>query len=327
MLKSYTRLTYNQRCQIFALKSTAMSQTSIAKTVSVSQSTISRELSRNAKKGNYDSEQAHKNSKHRQHQIRTKPIIMNAEIIEKINSLVMQQWSPVQISGRLKLEGISISHETIYRYIREDNKADGMLYQHLRHKGKKYNKRLNNSAGRGCIPNRVDIKDRPPVVEEKTRVGDWEGDLIIGAQHNGAILTYVDRTSKKTIMAKLDSKHASGVVNATIEKFSGLHHLVKTITYDNGKEFSSHELVSKGLQASCYFATPYHSWERGLNEHTNGLIRQYLPKSTNLKLVTNEEIMKIESLLNNRPRKVLGFKTLNEVFAIAENNHNYALAC
>ena len=327
MLKSYTRLTYNQRCQISALKSTAMSQTAIAKTVSVSQSTISRELNRNAQKDNYNSEHANKKSKLRQHHARTQPIIMNHDIIENINNLVLQQWSPVQISGRLKLEGISISHETIYRYIREDKKAGGMLYQHLRHKGKKYNKRLNNSAGRGCIPNRVDIKDRPPIVEEKTRVGDWEGDLIIGAQHNGAILTYVDRTSKKTIMAKLDSKHASGVVNATIEKFSGLHHLVKTITYDNGKEFSSHELVSKGLQASCYFATPYHSWERGLNEHTNGLIRQYLPKSTNLKLVTNEEIMKIENLLNNRPRKVLGFKTPNEVFAIAENNHNYALAC
>ena len=327
MLKSYTRLTYNQRCQISALKSTAMSQAAIAKTVSVSQSTISRELNRNTQKDNYNSEQAHKKSKRRQHLAHNKPIIMSHDIIENVNSLVLQQWSPVQISGRLKLDNISISHETIYRHIRKDKKAGGVLYQHLRHKGKKYNKRLNKSAGRGCIPNRVDIKDRPPIVEDKNRVGDWEGDLIIGAQHNGAILTYVDRASKKTFMAKLDSKHASGVVNATIEKFSGLHHLVKTITYDNGKEFSSHELISKQLQTKCYFATPYHSWERGLNEHTNGLIRQYLPKSTNLKLVTNEKIMEIENLLNNRPRKVLGFKTPNEVFAIAENNHNYALAC
>jgi IS30 family transposase len=218
-------------------------------------------------------------------------------------------WSPEQISGRLELEECFISHESIYRYIREDKKSGGTLYKKLRRQGKKYNKRVSGKAGRGCIPNRVDIENRPAVVEEKSRIGDWEGDTIIGAEHQGAIVSHVDRCSKYTLLAKVPNKTAELVQQASIEQFQSHGFPVLTITYDNGKEFSSHEVISKALNAKCYFAKPYHSWERGLNEHTNGLVRQYLPKKTSFKDVTNEELQSIADKLNHRPRKCLNYLT------------------
>lgn len=167
----------------------------------------------------------------------------------------------------------------------------GTLYKHLRHHGKKYNKRSSGKAGRGCIPNRVDIDERPPIVAEKTRLGDWEGDTIIGAKHQGAIVSYVDRCSKFTILKKIDRKTADFGTMATIEKLGQASLPVLTITYDNGKEFSEHGAISKALNVNCYFAKPYHSWERGLNEHTNGLVRQYLPKSTDFTVGKNSKHM------------------------------------
>ncbi|MDB6096016.1 MAG: transposase [Francisellaceae bacterium] len=173
------------------------------------------------------------------------------------------------------------------------------------------------TSGRGCIPNRVDIKERPAIVETKTRIGDWEGDTIIGANHQGVILSYVDRASKFTILAQLKDKTAAGILSATKERLTPFSRLVKMITYDNGREFASHSLISEHLKAKCYFATPYHSWERGLNEHTNGLVRQYFPKSSNLTLISADELQRVENLLNNRPRKVLGYLKPKEIMSKA----------
>lgn len=316
MQKIYERLTYEQRCQIYTLNTNGFSQIDIAKEIGKSQSAVSRELKRNSGNQGYDYKEAHKLAMDRQQQVRTRPRIMVATMIEKIHQWLSLQWSPVQIAGRSTLEGNPISHETIYQYIRKDRKLGGDLYKQLRRAGKKYNKRLNGKkAGRGCIPNRVDIKNRPSIVEDKSRDGDWEGDLIIGVQHQGAILTYVDRKSKFTLMSLLPDKKSDNVKKATISCFDAIARLVKTITYDNGKEFSCHEFIAKHLNTKCFFATPYHSWERGLNEHTNGLIRQYFPKGTNLLEVTKAQIEKVQNLLNNRPRKVLGFRTPKEVFA------------
>ena len=200
-------------------------------------------------------------------------------------------------------------HESIYRHIREDKKRGGYLYKKLRRKGKKYNKRVSGKAGRGCIPNRVDIENRPAVVEEKSRIGDWEGDTIIGAEHQGAIVSYVDRSSQLTILSKVTNKTAEFVLHASVEQFQAHGLPVLTITDDNGKEFSNHEAIAEALNAQCYFAKPYHSWQRGLNEHTNGLVRQYLPKKTRFKDVTNQQIQSIADKLNHRPRKCLNYLT------------------
>ena len=232
-----------------------------------------------------------------------------------IEKKLRMDWSPEQIAGWLKKEGNEhVSYETIYKHIWADKKKRGILYKHLRHSGKKYNKRSKGTAGRGCIPNRIDIKERPQIVEEKVRVGDWELDTIIGAQHQGAIVSMVDRATKLTKLVKVLRKTTEEVNAALLEKLQPIQKFVLTLTADNGKEFSGHQDISKALEASFFFATPYHSWERGLNEHTNGLVRQYFPKGTNFDDISKEDVEKVENLLNNRPRKSLLFETPFDAF-------------
>ena len=321
MPKGYHHMTREQRSQLDALKWSGFTQCAIASFLDVSPSTISRELARNLGQRGYRYKQADRLAVKRRQQASKQPSVMIPETVQLIEQyLKEQQWSPEQISGRLKLEGVQVSHERIYQHVWQDKQAGGSLYLHLRHHGKKYNKRSSGKAGRGCLPNRIDIEDRPAIVERKSRVGDWEGDTIVGARQQGAILSYVDRKSKITILEKLTEKTAQQVEEKTIKRFGRLPRLARTITYDNGKEFSKHESIAEQLEVNCYFAKPYHSWERGLNEHTNGLVRQYFPKATNLKLITEEELADVENLLNNRPRKVLGYKTPKEVFLRALNS-------
>src|SRR5271170_6546202 len=191
------------------------------------------------------------------------------------------------------------------------------LYVQLRHHGKKYNKRKGKTSGRGLIPNRVDIDQRPAIVAEKSRIGDWEADTIIGAGHQGAIMSHVERKSKYTKLAKLPDNSANSVVKASRRILLPLASRVETITYDNGKEFASHAEIVAALGAKSYFAKPYHSWERGLNEHTNGLFRQYFPKGTDFSTLSNADVQRVENKLNSRPRKILGYQTPREVFLIA----------
>jgi IS30 family transposase len=236
-------------------------------------------------------------------------------MIAIIEEKLKLQWSPEQIAGWLKNEGGEcVSHETIYQHIWTDKKRGGALYKELRHHGKKYNKRSGKTAGRGCIPNRIDIEHRPSIVEEKKRPGDWELDTIIGADKSGVIVSMVDRASKLTRLKKLDNKSAKEVSQALIEKLKGQEIIVHTLTADNGKEFADHEHVSNELGADFFFAKPYHSWERGLNEHTNGLVRQYFPKKYKFSNLSEEDIERVEQLLNNRPRKILGFETPFKVY-------------
>lgn len=312
MPTGYNHLTRDQRCQLYALKASGFSQRYIAEKLGVSESTISRELLRNQGKRGYRFQQADTLATERRTLASRIPRRMTPEVIEKIEQHLQEKWSPEQISGRLKLEGVTVSHERIYQHVWADKKSGGFLYTHLRHHGKKYHKRSSDKAGRACIPNRVDIEKRPKIVDKMQRIGDWEGDTIIGAEHKGAILSYVERKSKMTVLAKLPRKTAKAVVKATLKRFKGLPCF--TITYDNGKEFSSHEKISKKLGIACYFARPYCSWQRALNEHTNGLVRQFFPKSSDLSQVAHHEIRYAEKLLNNRPRKVLGYLKPNEVF-------------
>lgn len=315
MSNKYHHLARDQRSQIYALKSMGLSQKAIAIHLGVTPSTICRELQRNQGGRGYRVQQADTLATQRRHLASSRPRHMTEIVTQMVEAKILEKWSPVQISGTLKLERILVSHESIYRHIWADKKAGGTLYTHLRHGGKKYNRRSSGKAGRGIIPNRIDIKERPSIVEQKARLGDWEGDTIIGAKQQGAILSIVDRKSKYTLLAKLTTKTAANVVLATTACFSKLLcPVVHTITYDNGKEFSAHQRIAQLLDAKCFFATPYHSWERGLNEHTNGLVRQYFPKSSDLSALTNEEIQFVEDALNNRPRKVLGYRTPREVY-------------
>lgn len=314
MPKGYHHLTYEQRCQIEALKG-SVSKAEIAKKVGVHRSSIFRELARNSGPAGYFFRPAQELATAKRKMASRSVVKMTDTNIALIEKRLAEKWSPEQISGYFKANAImEISHESIYRHIWTDKAAGGCLYKHLRHTGKKYNKRGTKTAGRGLIPNRVDIDQRPKTVEEKSRIGDIEGDTIIGAQHKGAILSYVDRNSKYTKLALLPDKKAQSVLigtKQTLEPFKGRLH---TITFDNGKEFAGHAELSEMLAVSCFFAKPYHSWERGLNEHTNGLVRQYFPKRMPFDILTPAMVQAVENALNARPRKILGYRTPHEVF-------------
>ncbi len=313
MPKGYKQLTYDERCQIYILKDRGDSNRSIARALNIDHTTVGRELERNSGKRGYRHKQAQENSINRKNPSSNKK--MTPEMITFIEEKLRLQWSPVQISGRLKKEGLQhVSHETIYKHIWADKKNGGSLYNELRHHGKKYNRRSKGTAGRGCIPNRIDIEKRPSIVEEKKRLGDWELDSIIGAGKKEAIVSMVDRASKITQLKKVKQKTSENVGRAIVIKLSNGGFIVLTCTSDNGKEFANHEYVSKALGAEFYFAKPYHSWERGLNEHTNGLVRQYFPKKKKFDEISDEDIEKVEGLLNNRPRKILNFETPVEAY-------------
>ena len=314
----HKHLTTDSRCQIYALLSNGIKQKDIAKHLKVSTSTICRELKRNRGLKGYRNKQADTKAKFRRHHASSCPKKMTPGLIKIIEDKLTEKWSPGQIMGVLRTSHIKVSYESIYRYIWANKKAGGKLYTHLRRRGKKYNHRGAKTAGRGCIPNRVDIQSRPNIVEKKTRSGDWEGDTIIGAKQQGVILSLVDRKSKFTLLAKMEGKYAAQVPELIKTCLQRLPKKVKghSITFDNGKEFSKHEEITSKTGLLCYFATPYRSWERGLSEHTNGLVRQYCPKGTNLTHYSDAEIQYVEDQLNNRPRKVLGYRTPREVCAV-----------
>jgi len=311
----YKRLTQEQRYTIERLLNNHESSARIAKTIGVSPSTISRELHRNgmtAQSYSYLKAQAHADQSQRdKDHHRTDPSLWKS--IESY--LTQEQWSPQQISGYLRSQGQQTpSHETIYRHIYQDQAAGGQLHQHLRHKIKSYKKRGSPQEKRGRIKNQRFINERPAIVEERSRLGDWEIDTVIGRPGGKVLVTMVERKSRLTLMGLARNKEAIAVSSVMIEKLLQHRGLVKTLTYDNGKEFARHELISEILEADGYFAHPYHSWERGLNENTNGLIRQYLPKGSSFDELSNEIIQAIEDKLNTRPRKTLDYKTPNSIF-------------
>jgi len=313
-MKKYNQLNQEQRYQIYGLRKANINQKKIALEVGVNCSTISRELKRNSGKKGYRPKQAQELAIIRK-KTSYKAIKLNEQLKKTINNMIMKDWSPEQISGYLlKNNSINISHESIYQYILQDKSLGGSLYKQLRRSQKKKKKRYGSNDRRGQIPNRIFIDHRPKVVDEKSRIGDWEIDTIIGKNHKGALVTIVERKTKFTIIAKVKNKTAEEVTNATIALLMPFKEKVLTITADNGKEFAYHSKIAEALQANVYFAHPYHSWERGLNENTNGLIRQYVPKKTDFTNITHEIVEKIIQKLNNRPRKTLKFETPNNLF-------------
>jgi len=311
-MKAYTQLTREERYQIYALKQADHNQSEIAVVIGRHRSTISRELSRNRGMRGYRPRQAHHLALERR-KAKVHPRF-GGSIWTKVELLIQRDWSPEQISGRFRAEeGIRISHEYIYQYIYADKRAGGELYRHLRCQ-KKRRKRYGAYDRRGVIPNRVSIDERPVVVDERSRVGDWEGDTVIGKNHKGALVTLVERKSLYTVIGGVARKTAAAVRAAIVAGLTLHKNRVHTLTYDNGKELAEHEQIAKALGVEIYFAHPYSSWERGLNENTNGLLRQYFPKGQELTAVAREEIEHVADRLNHRPRKTLGFHTPYEVF-------------
>lgn len=315
-------ITLEQRCTISALQQNGYSQVEIAIRVETSESTVSRELKRNKdnRNGCYKPVLAQ-----RKYQDRQKAKAKNVRYREDIKLFVAQglakDYSPEQIVGRAKLDGVAcVSHERIYQEIWLDKKSGGTMYTYLRRQGRKYANRCASKGSRGIIKNRIDIDQRPAIVDEKIRFGDFEADTIIGKNHKGALLTLNDRASSKVFIRLLTGKESVPVTQKITETLSPIKEMLHTITSDNGKEFAGHETISKELGIDFYFAKPYHSWERGANENTNGLIRQYFKKGTSFENITNADVERVESILNNRPRKRLGFLTPNEFFILNFKN-------
>jgi len=304
MPKGYRHLTYDKRCQIYALLKSGWAKAEVARQIGVHRSTITKELKRNTGRKGYRYIQAQEKASARRVAASAAPRKMKPGLVREIEEkLTQEQWSPDQISGWLRTQGQAcVSRERIYRHIWKDKRNGGGLWRCLRHNGKKYNKRKGKNSGRGLIPGRVDIAERPAIAAEKCRIGDWEGDTIIGRSPK-AIMTHVDRKSKSTKLAILPDKSAASVQKASDASLLPIAHKIETITYDNGKEFAGHAQIAAKLGAHIYFAKPYHSWERGLNEHTNGLVRQYFPKGSDFSTLTPADVQRVEDKLNSRPRR------------------------
>jgi IS30 family transposase len=311
-MKSYTQLTQEERYQIHALMKVGHSPTEIAKVLGRDKSTISREVRRNSGLRGYRPQQAQHLAMERR-QAKAQPRL-NAEAWHWVERLLCEDWSPEQISLWLATEkAMSISHEWIYQYVLQDKSTGGLLYRSLRCQ-KQRRKRYGSYSRRGQLRNRISIDERPAVVDSRSRIGDWEVDTIIGKGHKQAVVSLTERKSRLTLIHKVNRKTADNVSNAIIHLLKPIAHRVHTLTSDNGKEFADHETIAETLNAKFYFAHPYASWERGLNENTNGLIRQYFPKDRDFTSITQKEINWVMDKLNNRPRKCLGIKTPNQVF-------------
>lgn len=317
-----SHLTIEQRYEIATLRSQNFSHGKIAESIGKDKSVVSRELKRNAdsRNGIYKAELAQRKVELR-HKNKPKKVYFTSEVKAFVTKWLEQDYSPEQIAGYAEKEKLKcVSIERIYEFVWQDKKEGGSYYKHLRTQGKKYRKRGQAKDRRGQIIDRVDISKRPSIVEAKTRIGDLEMDLIIGKDHNGALLTINDRATGVLKMAKIESKEASVIEAKAVELLEDWKPLLHTITTDNGKEFSNHKNIAKTLCIAFFFARPYHSWERGANENLNGLVRQYFPKKSDFNLITTQQVNQVVHILNNRPRKRFGFKTPNEIFLKAIKN-------
>jgi IS30 family transposase len=277
--------------------------------------TIGREIKRNSyKKERYTAEKADELAKNRCE--RELPSKFTELAKDKIRDRLAIKWSPKKISAWLKSEyNIFISYELIYQYINDDRKSEGTLYKLLPCRGKKYRRR--NIKSRKVWkknPIRRPISKRPAKERLKQEIGHWEGDTVESKGHRGGLGTFVDIKSKYVVIRKLKDKSSEEMKNAIIGSFKNCPELIQTLTVDNGSEFALHDKVKKELKSKVYFADPYSPWQRGLNENTNGLIRKFYPKGTDFSKISEREILKVQELLNSRPRDTLDFKTPKEIF-------------
>ena len=320
-MKKYKQLTLAQRYQIQSLLEAGLNQSTIAKQLRVHRSTISRELKRNISSrgrtaSKYIGEHAQRKTNHR-HSTKNKHVLLTDQLKTRISSLMRhQKWSPELISKRLTMEGeLCVSHETIYKWIwtaKHSNHRDHRLYKQLhkdlRHSGRRQ-KRGNTNDNRGVIKNRTDITERPNIVKKRSRIGDIEVDLMMGANHKSALLVMTDRATLVTMIEKLESKNADEINQKMIKRLNNFSSSwIKTITYDNGKEFAKHYQIADLLNVKTYFTRPYTSQDKGTVENRIGVIRRFFPKMTDLRKVTNTRVKEVERLLNYRPIRKFNYK-------------------
>ena len=310
---SYRRVTFEDRLAIKSLLDKGLNQTEIAFNLGFHKSTISREIGRNTGGRGYRCQQAQRLADERQI-FRQSSVKMNQLMLKRIENLLQQQWSPEQISERMHLEGKeSVSYETIYKYVYSDFLDGGVLYQNLRFSHRKRKPRFprKNKDRRGVIPNTTCIEKRNVGANNRSRKGHWERDLMLGKSRSRNILVHVDRKLRYVKLTKLDDKTANKVADASQKALRWLPK--KSITNDRGWEFAEHKPLSQKLKIPIYFCHPYTSSERGSVENRIGILRQYIPKGTDLRTISNKQLQAIEDKLNDRPMKCLDWKTPYEV--------------
>lgn len=314
-MKRYNHLSYEQRYTIEKMLKANNKVKQIALAIGRDPKTIYREIKRNKYRGKYTASKAEELALERKHDSHLKKVFTRKMRRIVKTFLTKEQWSPQQIIGWCKDRNIDmVSHETIYEFIWADKEMGGSLYKHLRTGHKKYRKRYGKNEKRGHIPDKVSIEQRPAQANNRERFGDWEIDLIVGAGHKGAVLTMVERTTSYLIMRKTNGKKPASVKQEIIKGLKKFKGTIQSITNDNGKEFIKHKEYAEKLNTNVYFCHPYASHERGLNEYTNKLIRQYIPKSMDLRTIKPSRIREVQNKLNRRPRAKLNFKTPNEIF-------------
>jgi len=314
----YKHLSIDERETILKMISQGNSYRQIGDYIGRSAGTISRELSRNTSStGEYKPHLAQRYYDKRRDASKEAYRIEQDKFIRKyIKQRLKRYWSPEQISGRIAFKkGIIISPLTIYSWIYIDQLQGGEFYKYLRQSHRRRRKRKKGKDNRGQIPDRTMIDQRPAAANARKRIGDWEGDTVEGRKGSGFIGTYVDRKARFLDAIKIADKSATKLSVATISSMGKLpSDKVRTITFDNGREFADFKTMEQQLGMKSYFARPYHSWERGTNENTNGLLRQFFPKGMDFSKITQKEVDKAVKLLNNRPRKCLGYRSPAEVF-------------
>jgi IS30 family transposase len=311
---NYTHLSREERYQICLMKRQRHSCTEIALELGRHRSSISRELKRNVSLRGYRANAADEMAQSRQSQRRNAKEF-SPQHWRTVEALIREEVSPEQIANRLRLEqGFRISCETIYQRVLRDKQAQGDLASYLRCQKPRRKRYGSGRERRGSLKGRVCIEQRPPVVDQRARIGDLEGDTMVGKNHQGAIVTLVDRKSRYTFARQVNFRTSELVSQAIIELLRPHKGSCHTLTFDNGKEFAAHAFIGQCLGAEVYFAHPYCSWERGLNENTNGLLRQYVPKKMNLRDLAQQDLDDAVYKLNHRPRKCLGYRTPHEVF-------------
>jgi IS30 family transposase len=313
----YHQLTQEERYLIASGLRLTRSLRELARECGRATSTISREIRRNATThdGAYRAEKAESYAVARRRRSRRGPRY-EEDVLRKVEEAIRSHWSAEQIVGRFRGEGRPVpSHETIYRRIRRDRREGGTLYKCTRILSKVGRKRYRSPRTRGILLGKRHIGERPEVVNRRARIGDWEADTVVGRIGSAhCVLTFVERKSGFTLIRKLRARNVREVVTAAATVMRRMQAKYRTLTLDNGTEFHGYEALERRFGVRCYFATPYHSWERGTNENLNGLIRQYLPKGLSLRSVTQRQCDLIAKALNQRPRKRHAFATPEEVF-------------
>lgn len=313
---SYHQLTSGERYMLSALRRQGLHQAAVARQLGRHRSTISREVRRNGSRwdGCYRPSIAIERTSGRRSRSRRNQRFTRRDL-RRVEGLLRQQWSPEQVAGYLRTQRrLRISHETIYRHIWRDRRAGGTLYHHLRGACKQRRKRYGAYDSRGRLAGKRPISERPAAVDQRARIGDWEIDTVMGAGSAHCLVSLVERKTGYLLLGKLAARTQAELTHHTIRLARRHAHRVRTITADNGTEFHDYTRIEEALNATFYFATPHHAWERGTNENTNGLIRQYVPKGTSMAHLTAADCAAITAALNTRPRKRLNYKTPQECF-------------